>query len=190
MSQKTTLRDAVLLVACLFIGGSGAWAGDETNAARIEGTWFCNILWAPWAGFAPSDMLVSAGPGGTVITSDTDDLTGFNPALASAGSFVQGPGLGGWTRTRGHAFNLNYLPLGFNGIGPHAGLFAFTSRFRCSVDVRGDLMNGPCSVDVWWAIDPDGDGIPNAANPVTAAPDLVLPDMTALVCNRIPVLAK
>lgn len=190
MSQRTALRGVVLLIAFVFIGAGGARAGDENNAARIEGMWFCSINWAPWAGAGPSDMLVNAGPGGMVMTADTDDLWGFNPTQASRGSFVQSAGFGGWKRVKGHAFDLNYLPFSYIGIGPDAGLVGYLVRFRCAMEVHGDLMNGGCSVDVWFAVDPDGDGIPNSPNPVTTAPDFVLPDMTELSCNRIPVLPK
>jgi len=190
MSRNTGSRCALPLMAFLVIGASSAWAEEDRNAARIEGTWFCSINWAPVVGFIPSEMLLNAGPGGTVTTTDTDDLTGFNPALAATGASVQGPGLGGWKRTRGHVFHLNYLPLGFAGTGPQAGLFVFLARFRCAVEVHDDLMNGACSVDVWWAVDPDGDGFPNSPNPVTAPPDLAIPDMTQISCNRIPVLPK
>ena len=190
MLRKKTTCVSVLLAACIFVSVGAAPVDEDQGAAIIQGTWFCGINWAEWTGNGPSDMLVNAGPGGSLMTADTDDLWGFSPELAAAGSFVQGPGFGGWKRSQGHAFDLNYLPLGYSGIGPDAGLFAFICRFRCAIEVRGDLMNGPCSVDVWWAVDPDGDGVPNSPNPATVDPDVVIPDMTQLECTRVPVLPK
>jgi hypothetical protein len=169
---------------CVIGFSGGAWADD----AKMAGTWFCTTTPAPVFGINSTEMLLIAGPRGTIRTSETDDLTGFNPTLASMGFLAQTSGAGGWKKVHGRTFDLNYLQFAFFAVGPDAGRLGNLSRFRCRVKLRGDALEGSCSVEAWFASDPDGDGIPDSPNPVTTPADLALPDAGGFACDRIPVL--
>lgn len=176
---------ATVVVVCV-LACSAAWADDS----KMAGTWFCNTYVAEGFGINETQMLLTAGPRGTVKTSETDDLTGLNPTLGSMGFLVQTSGAGGWEKTGGRSFALNYLQFGFFGTGPDAGLLVALTRFRCAVDLRGDVFEGACSNEIWFADDPDGDGIPNSPNPVTEPPVLEFFDIGEIACHRLPVLPK
>ncbi len=191
---RKRLRLFLFLMPLMLIGAGSAWAQDDDDdddddeGSRLDGTWFCDTFIPPGFGINQTQILLTAGPRGTIKTAETDDLAGFNPSLV--GFAVQTSGAGGWKRTGGHSFALNYLQFGFSGTGPSAGLFSFLTRFRCAVTVNGEQFTGPCDADIWFGSDPDGDGIPNSPNPVTTAPNLVIPDIDEKVCTRIPVLPK
>ena len=176
----------VLLLGTLLLGSTGAWADD----AKMEGTWFCQVSWAGGIGLAYTEMLLTADSRGNVRTSDSDDMIGLNPVLGAPPATVQTAGAGGWKKVRGAAFVLNYLQFGFTGNGANAGLLSNLARFRCAVKLRRNVMKGACDADLWFAADGDGDGLPNVPNPVTTAPDWVIPEIEEIDCNRIPVVPR
>ena len=183
----------LILIPLMLIGASSAWADDDDDdeGSRLDGTWFCGtVVTLPGAPINQTQILLTAGPRGTINTAQTDDLTGLNPSLSAQGFVIQTSGAGGWRRAGRRSFDLNYLQLGFTGTGPAAGLFSFLTRFRCAVTLHGNQFMGTCGADLWFGSDPDGDGIPDSPNPVTTAPDVVIPDIGELACTRLPVVPK
>ena len=183
------------LVLLLLVGATRAWADDDHDEARnprsrLEGTWFCDTFVAPGLPINQTQILLTAGPRGTINMAQSDDMTGLNPSLGAQGFVIQTSGAGGWRSTGGRTFDLNYLQLGFTGIGPDAGLLSHLTRFRCAVTVQHNQFGGACDVDLWFGSDPDGDGIPNSPNPATTEPDFSIPDVEEMVCTRIPVVGK
>jgi hypothetical protein len=183
-------RYLVLLALASFAGAGGAAADDRRHDSTFEGTWFCSTSIQPGFGINATQMLLTAGAEGTIKTAETDDLTGFNPTLGAQGFAVQTSGAGGWRKKGRRAHDLNYLQLGFGGTGPSTGLFSYLTRFRCAVKLDDDAIAGYCDADLWFASDPDGDGIPNSPNPATTAAHVVIPDLQEITCDRLNVAPK